>query len=402
VTPSTNLSEVARQPAPTPGVEEGCDAICRTVTVADLGVMDQILVAASPTKSFLAGVLGYDPKLEAESHPSFIHTPQSSGIQTNMLLSAADFCFQSHRPFGLRPEVLWQTILGQVAEEVKQNPEEYRSLFTRRSAEEGKEEILVRHDGLRMGSSYGWDVAIGMFRDPLEERVPSDIMTISQVDDLTTAGQAEKLACLVTFMDAASPFYDYKVRTKCGIPKVALFGTEKDWLKLKLKVGLIRRHFPRLSAYFNTILPIITRLAEEAGSTEPIRKAFVGSCGWRTELRGGDEFWTSIYKRNSRSGGDTLSGWLTSFFAFARAPGGEQFVLRTQKSLDWKNLDEWGAGLGSNKFPGSVSCVDFKWDYFGRTHPMKLLGGVMTTVRHDHEGVEYITPRLGWAVAHAQ
>jgi len=33
---------------------------------------------------------------------------------------------------------------------------------------------------------------------------------------------------------------------------------------------------------------------------------------------------------------------------------------------------------------------------------MKFLGGVMTTVRHDHEGVEYITPRLGWAVAHAQ
>ena len=375
--------------------KRGSDAICRVVSVADLPATD-IQMEVAPTSAFLHAILGAKPNLEAVSHESFVHTAASEGISTNMLLSTADLCFQAHLPFGLRPEVLWQTILGQVAIEVKQNPEEYRHLFT---SSPDKETLKVRHDGLRMSNPWGWDQAIGMFREPLAEKVPSDILDLALPDDMTTVGDTETLGCLVTFMDAASPFYDYHVSTMCGIPKVALFGTVEDWKNRQGRVSRLAEKFPNLSTYFQTLDPILAKLTDAAEGAE-VEKSTMRGHAWRgPQFQGGDRFWNSIYKRDSSSGGDTISGWLTAFFAFIRTySNGDTLVRR-----DHFNWREGGfEGINPSHFPGSASVVDFIWDYFNTEYEMKFIGGTTAAVRIQTGDGEFVTPRLGWAVAHAR
>lgn len=362
----------AAPPTPSPLVTVGSDAIGTVVNVRALERDPYMTLTESPVGAFLQNVLGYAPKVEALSHGTFTHTDRSAGLRTNMLLAAADVCFQAHLPLGLRPEVLWYTILSQVAAEVKSNPDAYRSQFTTSAS---KETLLVRHDGLRLGSAYGWDQAIGMFDAPLRERVPGDLMGVCIPNDLTTCGTNENLAHLIAFMDAASPYYDYRVMTMCGIPKVALFGTGADWDNLCIRTAALAARFLTLAAYFAAITPVLTKIAQAAN-------------GGLVDSR----FWTSIYKRHDGSGGDKLTGWLTSFFVFLTDYKGV-----TSKRVDYKWDHEWG-GISPASFPSSVSAVPFVWDYFGTELRMNFCGGVVTNVEIDG----FMTPRLGWAVVHAK
>lgn len=374
-------------------VAVGSDDICRAVDVAFLKPDPYVTMEVAPTAAFLHAVLGRKAKLEAVSHDTFVHTAKSEGIHTNMLLSAADLCFQAHLPLGLRPEVLWQTVLSQIAIEVKQNPETYRHLFT---ASGKKETLKVRHDGLCMGNPWGWDQAIGMFRKPLAENVPSDILDLAMPDDMTTVGTTESLGCLMTFMNAASPFYDYRVETRCGIPQVALFGTVGDWKNLQDRVSRLSEKFPSLSLYFQTLDPILANLVRAAEGAA-VEKGTEGR-SWRgIGIQGGDRFWTSIYKRDSESGGDRLSGWLTAFYAFTRSYKSTDLARRER--FNW---EEGGfSGISPAFFPGSASVVDFIWDYLGTEYKMQFIGGTTSAVRLQTDEGEFVTPRLGWAVAHA-
>jgi hypothetical protein len=359
---------------PSPATVVGSDVIGRVIEVRDLQREPYVDTMRSPTGAFLQNVLGYAPVIEALSHDTFTHTDASEGIRTNMLLAAADLCFQAHIPFGLRPEVLWYTILSQVAAEVKARPDTYRSMFTTKA--EGKDLICVRHDGLRLGHAYGWDQAIGMFEKPLREKVPGDLANVCLPDDLSTCGSAEGLANLIAFMDAASPYYNYEVWTRCGIPKVAILGSAQDWRNLEARVSRIAVRFPALAQYFRAVAPLLTQIVQAAdgGSVDT-------------------KFWDSMYKRNSGSGGDKLTGWLTSFFAFLSNNEG-----KTHPRTDFKwDHGDWG-GISPAAFPSSVSAVPFIWDYFGRRMEMKFCGGVLTNV--EIEG--FMTPRLGWAVVHAK
>lgn len=375
---STWLDRVpSAPPTPNEAVKVGSDAVARVVEVERLDRDPRTQLIESPTPAFLQNVLGYAPVVEALSHGSFLHTDKSDGIRTNMLLAAVDLCFQAHIPFGLRPETLWATILTQVATEVKSRPETYRSLFTT-SAD--KETIVVRHDGLRVGVPYGWDQAIGMFADPLRAKVPSDLVDVFVPDDLSTCGTNEDLAHLIALMDAASPYYDYVVRTRCGIPKVALFGTADDWRNLSARVDRLAGSFPHLAGYFAAIRPILARITDAAGGSPVDPK-----------------FWKSIYKRDHGSGGDTLTGWLTTFYAFLTKQDWSSGQTTTALRTDFKWDHQWG-GISPASFPSSVSAVDFVWDYFGTKLPMKFCGGVITSAEIDG----FLTPRLGWAVVHAK
>jgi hypothetical protein len=349
----------------------GSDHVACTVHIEELERDPGTTLADSPVAAFLQNVLGAPPRVEALSHETFVHATSSEGLHTNMLLMAADLCFQAHLPLGLRPEVLWYTILSQLAAEVKSRPEAYRSLF---ASDQGTQKIVVRHDGLRLGSAYGWDQAIGMFQAPLGEHVPSSVLDACIPDDLSTCGTPENLASLIAFMDAASPYYEYSVLTLCGIPKVALFGTTRDWENLIARMDRVATFYPDLADYFASVRPLLAKIA----------KATTGERD--------TEFWKSLFKRKSESGGDKLTGWLSAFFLYLADHQGET-ARRTDFTWD---QDGFGDGINPAAFPSSVSAVPFIWDYAGKEIPMRLCGGVLSNV--DIGG--FMTARLGWAVVH--
>ncbi|KKR04293.1 MAG: hypothetical protein UT30_C0009G0003 [Candidatus Uhrbacteria bacterium GW2011_GWF2_39_13] len=299
----------------------------------------------------------------------------SRGVNTSSLFfQAVHSCFADHYPLALRPEVLMQLVLSQIAEAVKQNPERYRDLFTTNGE---KENIEIEHNGLVRGSLSPWHEAIELFCPALQEKVPSMLMQ-DMLAPFSTDTMEAQLARLVTFMDAASPFYEYSVRTLCGIPRVRMLGTAEDWQMLATSVANLSRFFgDTLEKYFRYLIPVTDKLAAQAA----------GQAHDNT-------FWVSLYKYKSESGGAKCNGWITAFLNFI-FDSEKNVVEKRDNAYDWTTEHKYFMpGIGHGSVPSLVSSVPFVWKYLGTKIDMRFLGGVL--------GVDLIdgcvTPALSYAV----
>lgn len=328
-------------------------------------------------KSIYKGILvNYQvPKLEHISRPKMLaligHTEKSS-----LFFQTVHECFSSHYPLALSPEVLMYLVLHEIAVCVKQNPEDYRHLFTTMAE---KQLIHVRHDDLREGQPSPWDEVLGMFSTGLADRVPAGILehALPRFSTHTVETQATSL---VAFMDAASPFYTYKCTTCCGIPKIRLLGTAADYKMLLNACAALSEQFSKhLDLYFLGLLPVLERISEQAAGA-PVDNGF----------------WSSIYKHLSGSGTDAMTGWITAFLNYECYKG----VFKQKDASFFDTLKEqkscWPSGYDRDSAPCHLNRVDFIWDYFGTEKIMEFIGGVMG--RENLDG--YVTPRLGFAIAH--
>lgn len=278
--------------------------------------------------------------------------------------------FAAHVPFSLRPDTAWYFIVHEVAEYVRQNPATCASLFT--DTPESKQTILVRDDSLRYNAPSDWQRSINLVREPLAAKVSDRTMELF-LPRFSTSTVEDETALLVALMDAASPYYRFEWRTRCGIPQIRLEGNSSDWLDLYSRVEILAREFSGLNDYFADLLPVLQTIAETSNGTTP-----------------NEDFWRSIYKYDDGSGGPYVTGWITAFFAYIQTNNGP--VLKDK--FDWLGLNKGWGGYRTNEFPSHVSKVPFVWDYFGTRYNMAFAAGVIGVDYDD----SFLSPRLGFAV----
>lgn len=353
-----------------PGVESQVSEPPTTETANYLNIVspETKFHAVSHTMFHLHGA--DDPTPDRFSNPFF--------VGTSLLAQTVHNCFDKHHPLSLAPEVIWHTVATAVAETVKRDPETYRHLFTYEA--EGTAIVKVRDDSLQYGSAENdWARCIGLFREALGEHVPSGTLE-KMLPQFSTTTPVSEAATLTAFMEAASPFYDYKVYTMCGIPAVRLEGTPADWKKVLTTSAALSEVMPALKGYWDNLLPVLTNLTLAADG--------------KVDL----DFWRSMYKINSQSGSENVNGWFVNLFAYIHDPSDGSLRLKTEEEFDHRNLVAgWGEGpeIKRSSFPSQVSAAPFVWEYMGlREIPMQFLGGVL--------GVEYdegfLSPQMGYAV----
>ncbi|HWN67125.1 MAG TPA: DUF4419 domain-containing protein [Haliangium sp.] len=345
----------------------------RGVHLAPDGARLQRRPAPSPEYTgFLEAVLdqpGHDIRVEVASHAL---TLAGRNDPASLFYQGLQLAFTAHHGFAIRPEVLMYMVNAAIAETVRRHPEHYRHLFTRESE---TAEIKVRHDGLQPGSPEGWDQAIALFEHALRQRVPDGIMQ-HMLPALSTHTTASKIASLISFMDAASAYYDYTVMTLCGIPAIRIDGTPEDYRAVTAAcAGLAEQFAPHLGAYFDDLLPVLDRIARQAAGEE--RDV---------------DFWQSMYSYESMSGSATMDGWATVFLAYWKQRDGS-LVPRHEHPQHRPATTGWSA-VPSDAVPPHVSTVPFVWDYYGTPHRMELAGGILGLGNQD----DFVTPELGWAV----
>lgn len=308
---------------------------------------------------------------------------------SSLFFQAVHKAFSDHHPFALRPEVLMYLITSTVAETVRRYPEEYRGLFT---TSDTKQLIKIDHNGLVRGDpSSPWHEVFPLFNVKLREKVPAGIMN-HMLPRFSTSTSETDAVSMVSFMDAASRFFDYETHTLCGIPQIRLLGTPEDWEKLKTSAAMLAEMFSKhLSLYFQHLLPVLATLATQANGAPQ-----------------DDEFWKSIYKFRSESGTATFNGWITVFLNYIQTPEvkGEQYIKASKGELvqkaddlfNWRDQGDakrWGMkGLPSGCAPSHVSTVPFIWNYYGTKIDMVFAGGVLGVDNEDG----YLTPALSYAV----
>ena len=346
-------------------------------------------VAAEPVPNFTVPVTAFlkeakgKGKFESLSHAENVSFRKDNRGDngTSRFFHAAHNCFANHLPLALSPEVLMYLVLHEIAVTVKLYPENYRDLFTKSAK---KELIKVRHDGLELGNPNSpWFETMPLFEDALGEVLPSDVLKHA-LPKFNTHTPITRAASMVAFMDMASPYYDYRVMTKCGIPKIRLLGTASDWTRLYLSCRSLSGLFKKdLGVYFSFLLPVLKTIEQQAHGD---------GVGGEYD----NDFWSSIYKHLSGSGTDAMTGWLSAFLNYTMEDD-NVFVPKSPSYYDWQAgmaQKGWPRGYDISSLPSHVSSVPFIWEYYNTEIPMAFLGGIFSIENVDG----YVTPGLGFAV----
>jgi hypothetical protein len=165
---------------------------------------------------------------ESESKTDFLH---------RNLFDYLALCYSNHYNAILTPDMVWFSIMSELAGEVNRQPETYRKYFT---DSKEKKTLLVSVDPSQPGFLNFSD-----FKSALKEAVPVD--TNLFMPSFSTSDALSNMAIQAVFMDAVSPFYNYMM-FMCGIPKIEIHGSTEDWNTLKNSftgiVELMNNSFP--------------------------------------------------------------------------------------------------------------------------------------------------------------
>ena len=194
------------------------------------------------------------------------------------------------------PDLIWYTVLAELAVEIKANHKKYKDLFT---TSDEKVNILVPISDPEL-------IDLNLIADRLNELVPTN--TGLFLPKFSTSTPESQLAFKAAFADAVSPYYNYGMYM-CDITSVKVLGTKEDWdlmlgniASLKELVSIddeplkIRGRVDR-GNYFDRVSNIISKI--KGTYNEP-----------------NDEFLKGIFElERCGSGGQVeVKGWITDLY----------------------------------------------------------------------------------------
>jgi Leucine-rich repeat (LRR) protein/HEAT repeat protein len=313
-------------------------------------------------------------KVEAYSNSSTNAKLVKSEIHP--FISTLHLAFVDHRPVVISPDSIWLLIIQGFAEHINENPEEFRKLLVSHT---GKKLIKVRRDNYIKGQQNPWNESIEEFCLKIKQNCDQELFSLI-TDKFSTTRAVDSIAFKVSLMSAVRNYFTYEMQTFCGITKITVEGTPEDWHSLIERTKKLRKY--KLYWWLNELLPVLQKI--EATANGKIDQ----------------EFWQSIYKRNSASGGDIISGWIIKFFPYIYHNAGA-FKVRnphlTKKPTKYNPENHSECGLQLNNFPSGLAKAPFIWLYFDKKYKMEFIAGFVG-IKQNHQ-TKALSPEIGWAVA---
>lgn len=200
-------------------------------------------------------------------------------------------CYGKHYGVTVSPTLLWFLLLTEFTTNIRENSEDYRSIFTTKA--EGKTDIVVYGDRHVFNALE--------FVQKLRELVPTDCVD-DFLPEFSTTDERGRVALAASFCDAVSPYYNYMMLA-CGIPKFRIEGTEADWVKMFDSFTNVAHLLKKVDdGYVLEVQDILAKIIRSVSGkmTEAESKEF-----WN------DMFWTERCGSGSQT---TLHGWVTKLF----------------------------------------------------------------------------------------
>jgi hypothetical protein len=305
-------------------------------------------------------------------------------VRSHPLVATLHAAFCSHRPVCLSPDIVWLTLAQGLAHHVNAHAEELRDHLVRHA---GKLRIVVRRDDFVKGSPENpWPEVFGEFSAAIRSHIADEAHGLI-VADFSTTGPVERAASEVVLLDAMHSFFEYELRTVCGIPSVTLEGTTEDWRAVARRAEGFTRF--GLGWWVEALRPVLGQ--------------FVAAAGGDIDR----SFWESIYKwRGPKgSGSPHVTGWVLDLFPYVANPEaryarpGSAAAPALRRNL-WLGVRQERHGPGRDDFPGLPARAPFCWRYFERVFEMEFVGGLVG-VRQDPATL-CLRPEVGWAVREAK
>ncbi|XWV25634.1 hypothetical protein QJ856_gp0119 [Tupanvirus deep ocean] len=148
----------------------------------------------------------------------------------------------------LKPDMFFFTIVSEIKNQIINNPQKYRHLFT---VSEKKERIELLN------------LTIDKLMAALESKIPcKELFSLVTKTTFSTEPSHFKHVMGITMADMGTPYYSYGT-TRCGIPKVAVLGSLEDWTNLVNSVTNFRSVFESCCKTLTNYLTVVLGVLEQ-------------------------------------------------------------------------------------------------------------------------------------------
>lgn len=210
----------------------------------------------------------------------FVSTNATGELYHKNYLEYLKKAWSCHYGIVISPDIVWYTLLCEVAEIVKATPDNYGSLFTTMPG--NKQTILVKSEGTEV-------LPLKPIFEELKVRCPTDINLFCP--EFSTSNERSRLATIAAFADVVSPYYNYFMYS-CGISSVTVLGTEEDWQKVVDNWIKLKDLFTQEPKYFNTVGVIVDSIKRNLINWNNIFTGNPCGSGSQIEITG---WWSKLY-----------------------------------------------------------------------------------------------------------
>jgi hypothetical protein len=248
---------------------------------------------------------------------------RSSFDADDMVLGHANYLeylcevYATHGVFVITPDILWHTILCEIAAAVRADSDRYASLFTRTPGE--VQEIVLMTGAVD-------ELPLAALTEELWKRVP--VNPEHYFPRFTTTDDMALFARFAAFADICSPYYRYSTML-CGYRAVDVRGTRDDYVKVgdyaaHLALDLAIGGDTEVSFWLNgRVIPLINRFVQALDDGD------------------GKFFGEILYSKRCGSGGEIeVYGWWTSEMYIKSVEGKKPANVPSHLArVTWKNLE---------------------------------------------------------------
>lgn len=229
---------------------------------------------------------GLEKRLSGENPLLHSTIPDSFKLCHDNILGYLSTCYGRHYIAVIYPDMIWYSVLCELALLIKEDPEQWRDLFT--DSKEKKELLVLLTDVTEEGVPL---LNMRGFCQALSENIPGGLE--DYLLPFTTTSERSSFAQQAAFMDAVSPYYNYSMYL-CGIPELILAGSEEDWDRMKVACLSLQNKMTRSekgSRWISGVLGVIEKFTgafSNSGLTDWTEMFFLKECGSgsQQELRG--------------------------------------------------------------------------------------------------------------------
>jgi Domain of unknown function (DUF4419) len=369
-------------------------------TVSSLAIIDKLTTRIprypqKPQRLLVPGAFSQSNELLLETTPT-----------RNAFVSAVAIAFAEHHPLYLKPVHFWLLISQAVAHHINKNADALRNKFVEH---DGKKTLKVQRDGFALGNpNNDWAGVVRDFSSQIKSSsVPGVMdMIVQQFSDVT---EIETVAMEVVAMDALQSFFEYKLCTDCGFPKITLAGTLDDWIMLRNAAHRIvtektlpdfaKSWLPCLDSVLSRIVDTVKtqHQARATGTTSPVDVTF-----WQSFCK---------YGATGGSGGYTwLNGWINCFFPYTKTNGklvdnmnSEGTCKPYRNDINYAQEDPNKSkyavssdGIPLEDFPSGIASAPVTWAYLGDDIPLLFNSGFVGVAQDPKIG--YLSPHVGYYI----
>src|SRR3984957_10703646 len=207
--------------------------------------------------------------------------------------------YNHHRALIIRPDDVWLAIILLFSRFVNGNAEELRSQFV---SHDGKQELVVTawDARTRRSADYG-RLAREMSRE-IERNVSDPKLCAWILPAFTTTSAQDTIVASIAMMATFKQYFSYRMRLRCGIPRVTLEGEKADWENILNRLEKLKEYGLQTVTWYYLLHPVITRFVKAFDSPDAPENL---------------DFWSKVAHYEGGGSGPTwLHGWITAFCVF--------------------------------------------------------------------------------------